>query len=414
MQSGPNSGPTPNHAGTPGCVIVPSESTFVGPFNGERMARRQHQDPKVLQSKGANPFWYIRYRRSVLVGKNQLKRKEVKHHLGYCSELTKREAQRRRDEIMRDVNAQVYAIPSYIALGEFAAIYKQQHLVTLAPGGRKRDVSLIDNHIIPALGDRRLCDIGTEEVQTFLNKKAQEGLSWWTRKACKAVISSIFTKAADWNYWKGQNPSWRTTLGRKRAKRERRILTDEQFRQLMGAMPLEIRLMIATAVTTGMRVSEIIALKWKWVDLEKGTARVEERYYRGDTDEPKTDGSKRELPLGGLVEALRKHRPADFTPDDYVFSKDGGPMDDRAILRNVIRPAAKRLGFHFQGLGWHSFRRQNLTLLQEEGATTFEAMAQAGHTRPSMTSEYTVVDLGRRANAVLRIQERLNVSELVN
>jgi hypothetical protein len=89
-------------------------------------------------------------------------------------------------------------------------------------------------------------------------------------------------------------------------------------------------------------------------------------------------------------------------------------MDDRAILRNVIRPAAKRLGIYFEGLGWHSFRRQNLTLMQEEGATTFEAMAQAGHTRPAMTSEYTVVDFGRRADAVIRLQERLNVSSLVN
>jgi hypothetical protein len=41
-------------------------------------------------------------------------------------------------------------------------------------------------------------------------------------------------------------------------------------------------------------------------------------------------------------------------------------------------------------------------------------MAQAGHTRPSMTSEYTVVNLERRADAVLRVQERLNVSQLVN
>jgi hypothetical protein len=129
---------------------------------------------------------------------------------------------------MREVNAQVYAVPSYIHLQEFAAIYEQKHLVTLAPGGRKRDVSLIHNHIVPALGALRLCDIGTEEVQTFLNTKAQEGLSWWTRKACKAVISSMFTKAADWGYWKGQNPSWRTTLGRKRPTSRRMITSSAE------------------------------------------------------------------------------------------------------------------------------------------------------------------------------------------
>jgi hypothetical protein len=61
-------------------------------------------------------------------------------------------------------------------------------------------------------------------------------------------------------------------------------------------------------------------------------------------------------------------------------------MDDRAILPNVIRPAAKRLGFYFEGFGGHSFRRQNITVIQEEGATAFEAMAQAGHSRPAMTA----------------------------
>jgi integrase len=368
----------------------------------------------VLQSNGEKAYWYIRYRRNVLVGKKQIKRKEVKHHLGYCSEITKREAARRRDEIMRQVNAQVYTMQSHVLFRDFAEVYKERHLVTLAPGGQKRDLSLLDKHLVPALGDLRLCDIGTEEVQAFLNEKARQDLSWWTRRACKAVLSSMFTKATDWGYWQGQNPAWRTSLGRKRPKRERRILTDEQFQVLVSAVAPDVRLMIVVAVTTGMRISEILALKWKCVDLDGASVRVEKRYYRGDTDEPKTDGSKRQLPLGALVEPLRQHRPTDFNPEGYVFNRDGAPLDDRGILRSVIRPAAKRLGFYFEGFGWHSFRRQNLTLLQEEGATTFEAMAQAGHSRPAMTSEYTVVDLGRRASAVLRVQERLNVSGLIN
>jgi len=68
---------------------------------------------------------------------------------------------------------------------------------------------------------------------------------------------------------------------------------------------------------------------------------------------------------------------------------------------------AEQLGFYCEGFGWHSFRRQNLTLIQEEGASAFEAMAQAGHSRPTMTSEYTIVGLERREQAVLRLQQRL-------
>jgi integrase len=375
------------------------------------MARREFQMPAVLRQEGPRPYWYIRYRRKVLVGKDQIERKEVWHTLGSCDQITKRQAQRLRDEVMREVNREVYTIQSQIPFADFAELFMKQHTVTLAPGGQKRDMSLIHNHLLPCLGTARLCDIGTEEVQTFLNAKKNEGLSWWTRKGLQAVLSSIFTKAEDWGYWEGKNPTRRTTLGRKKPKRERRILTDEQLRLLLIAIPEHVRLMVETAVSTGLRISEILGLRWKCVDLNSGVIRVEERLYRGDCGEPKSERAKRILPLAILTERYRLHRPIDAKPEQYVFEDAGEPLDDRSILRNVIRPAAKRLGFYFEGFGWHSFRRQNITVLQEEGATAFEAMAQAGHSRPSMTGEYTIVGFERREQAVRRLQERLLSAE---
>ena len=188
-----------------------------------------------------------------------------------------------------------------------------------------------------------------------------------------AILGSLFTKADDWGYWNGsRNPVLRVRVGRKRLKRKRRILDDEQLRALLAGLPPEIGLMVRTAVSTGMRVSEIIGLKWRAVDLEHGLVHVQERYYRGDTDEPKTDKSRRPLPLGYLTEdfselralALAEH--AKFSGHEYVFHKDGKPFDDREILRDIIRPVAERLGFYFEGFGCHSFRRQNITLIQEE------------------------------------------------
>ncbi len=105
--------------------------------------------------------------------------------------------------------------------------------------------------------------------------------------------------------------------------------------------------------------------------------------YRGETDVPKSERSRRVLPLGHLDGALRRHCPLNSKLDDYVFEKGGVP------------------------LGWHSFRRQNPPLIQEEGATAIEAQAQAGHSRPVMTSEYAVVGLDRREMAVRRAQQRL-------
>ncbi len=380
------------------------------------MARREFQMPSVLRHKGRRPYWYIRYRRKVLVGKDQIKREEKWHTLGDCDEMTKREAQRLRDEIMQDVNREVYTLQSQVRFRDFVKVYKEQHVVTLAPGPQQKYLSLLDNHIVPAFGKLRLCDIGTQEIQALINAKAAEGLSWWTRNDIKEIISGIFTKAEDWGYWQGRNPASRVSLGRKRPKRQKRILTDDQIRQLLAALPLFV-LMIELGVSTSMRISEILGLKWRCVDLERGLVHVEERYYRGDTDEPKSERSRRLLPLGCLTEVLRRRKPSNASPDDYVFHKDGEPLDDRGILRDYIRPAAQQLGFYFEGFGWHSFRRQNLTLIQEEGATAFEAQVQGGHSRPAMTSEYTIVGLERREQAVRRVQERLlgeTVSQAVN
>ena len=61
------------------------------------MARREFQMPSVLRYEGRRPYWYIRYRRKVLVERDQIEREEKWHKLGYCNEISKREAQRLRE-----------------------------------------------------------------------------------------------------------------------------------------------------------------------------------------------------------------------------------------------------------------------------------------------------------------------------
>jgi integrase len=374
------------------------------------MARREYQNPKVKLQKGPRPYWYIRYRVWVYVDKNEKKRREKRQVLGYCDQVTtKREAERLKDEVMRKVNRQVYAIGSHIRFENIVEKYRENHFPTLASSTKGKYGCHLDNHILPYFSGRRLSDVDTESIQRFLNAKNEEGLGWWTVSDFKNILSGIFTKVADWGYWDlaVPNPVLRTKLGRKHWKRERRILTDPEFRRLLMALPALIQLMIMTAVSTGLRVSELLGLKWRAVDLVRGWISVVERYYRGDTDVPKSLSSERGLSLGILGEAFRRLKPLDAKPEDYAFGEGGEPLDDREILKNYIRPAAERLGLYFPGFGWHSFRRQNITRIQEEGANTIDAQLQAGHSRPSMTLEYTIVAEKKRRRAVNRLQKKL-------
>src|SRR5438105_3602684 len=123
--------------------IVPLKPILAAPFEGgRRMARREYQMPGALRQEGPRPYWYIRYRVKVLVGKNEMKRPEKWHRLGYCDEISKREAERLRDQIMQQINREVYTIQSHMHFEEFVEVYKKKHLPTLSSGTQAKYTSL--------------------------------------------------------------------------------------------------------------------------------------------------------------------------------------------------------------------------------------------------------------------------------
>ena len=79
-------------------------------------------------------------------------------------------------------------------------------------------------------------------------------------------------------------------------------------------------------------------------------------------------------------------------------------------VRKALKKAAREAGCDFPGFGLHSFRRANITLRQEEGASAIEANKIAGHATVSMTGEYTIVQLKRQEELTRAIQQRLKTA----
>ncbi len=122
---------------------------------------------------------------------------------------------------------------------------------------------------------------------------------------------------------------------------------------------------------------------------------------------PKSKRSRRDLPIPGVAERYRFLKPADVQPDDFVFQKHGEPLDERALLRQELKPVLRRLKLDFPGFGWHTFRRTHLTVFSEEGGTAFETRDQAGHAKVETTMGYIRTSLDRRTKAVSKVTERL-------
>jgi integrase len=169
-------------------------------------------------------------------------------------------------------------------------------------------------------------------------------------------------------------------------------------------------LIIETCIATGTRISEVLGLQWKHVDLDAGTIKIEQRVWHQDIDRPKSEDSRRTLGIGDLVPRFAAKAADDGAlPAAYVFQQQrapGRPLWDSGV-RDALHQAAEAEGCDFPGLGPHSFRRANITWRQEVGGSAIEASKIAGHNSLEMTGEYTFVTPERQNELTRRIQQKL-------
>jgi len=166
-------------------------------------------------------------------------------------------------------------------------------------------------------------------------------------------------------------------------------------------------LILETCIATAARISEVLGLQWKHVDLQAGTIKIEQRVWHQELGRPKSDGSKRVLGIGDLVARYRAWGPAE--PDAFVFQQKrcpGKPLWDSGV-RDALHQAAEAEGCDFAGLGPHSFRRANITWRQEVGGSAIEASKIAGHSDLHTTGHYTLVSAERQNELTRRIQDKL-------
>ncbi len=372
----------------------------------ERMARREYQDPSVLAGGTTRKYWYIRYRRKVLVGPGEIGRREKQHFLGWCDEMTKRQAEREKSAVMREVNGEVYSIQSHVPFGDFLDTYMGEHFRTIKRPTQNTYRQQIETHIRPGFAGRKLCDLTPLEITRFFGLLQDAGIAKTTRNTIKGILSSVFKRARLWGYvTAGTDPVKDSEVGGGPQRvREKRIPTRAEVALLLESVDDQLRLLIETLMYTGMRISEALGLHWRNVDTDRGVIYVVERYCRGDWDVPKSEKGRRVLPLGSLTPKYAERRRGG---DDLVFHENGEPLRDDMLLANVLSRKMVKLGIKFPGFGWHTFRRAHLTWLRDEGATVLETMEQAGHSRPDVTSLYVVDDLRRREALVRSIQTRM-------
>jgi integrase len=173
-----------------------------------------------------------------------------------------------------------------------------------------------------------------------------------------------------------------------------------QVQMLADALKEPVRSFTLLLVLTGLRVGELLALRWGSVDLKARLLRVVETVYDGHFDKPKTKRGMRTIPIGAQTAAiLNVLRPVAVDARSLIFAKsDQTPLDRGNLLRKHLKPVAKKLGL--PGVTWHLLRYSHATMLDVVGTPIGTMQALLGHSAPEITREiylHAVPEEQRRA-----------------
>ena len=381
------------------------------------------QHPKILEAKFREGWmWFFRYYADEVQADGSVKTIRKKHAVGLSrgdGKITKKEGEVERDKFLAKLNAptveaavELVAPTGVVLLGEVARMYKEGYLSRekqLATPTREKQTYYLDQLIVPKWGTFRLNQIRPQAVEDWLHGTFD---AWWTMYSVRAIMSRLYYYAEGYGLWEEgrRSPASRAKLGKKRYKYERRILSFEETARVLARLDELTCLVIETCIATGARISEVLGLQWRHVNLDAATVKIEQRVWHQEVGRPKTEESRRVLGIGDLAQQLRARAlKIGAKPDMWVFPQKccaEKPMWDSTV-RELLHEAAKAEGCDFLGLGPHSFRRANITWRQEVGGSAIEASRIAGHTNLETTSQYTFVAAERQNELTRRIQKKL-------
>jgi integrase len=170
-------------------------------------------------------------------------------------------------------------------------------------------------------------------------------------------------------------------------------------RLLEAARGDRLEALYVLALNTAMRQGELLALKWDYVDLERGVLRVRRTLTRSDKGlvlgEPKTKKSRRTIRLtAGAAQALRDHLTCQleemervrflYEPGGLIFATEVGTIINPSNLRNrSFKRLLKRAGL--RPLRFHDLRHTCATLLLSKDVNIKVVSEMLGHASVSIT-----------------------------
>jgi integrase len=344
--------------------------------------------------KRREPVWIGRYR---IVGKDSAKvlgkawTKRSRPPEGYLTRSQAEEALRR----LLTSQAATARASEGMTFGQVADAYLRSLEARIHSGSFRASTlrtysNIIEKELRPRWGELPIASVTREDIGDYRAELAARNLAATTLNQSRAIVRGIFGLAVE-RFGLEEDPS----LAFKRAKTRRATSgkigfypPDEVMRLIEHAESEQDGAVLLTAAFTGLRASELRALRWRSVEFAGSLVHVE----RGFTDEGGEDLPKsyrvRSVPLMPQVAlALTQLRTRDFftDDDDLVFCNQVGNVLDYDALSRRYRAAQKRAGL--RPLRFHDLRHSFGTMAVRQFPIT-DVQTWMGHADIATTRKY--------------------------
>ena len=332
----------------------------------------------------------------------------------------KGDAQKRLTELLASLDKGLYTPPGRLTVAEHLHQWLEGYVKTNC-SQRTLDgyQSIIEHHLIPALGHIQLKHLHKQAIETYYGK-AREKLSARTIHHFHRVLSQALRQAVIDGYL-GSNPCGLLKV-KVPHKTIMRTLTPSEVEVLVDmAKDNHYYPVIYTAVSTGLRQAELLGLRWRDVDLDMMSISISQVLYKRkgicEFKEPKTSHSRRRVAMTPkLALYLREYRAEreslywqlgqPLTLDSLVFASPEGKPLDPCVLSHEFARIVKRAGL--KGVRFHDLRHTFASLMLLRGAKPKVISEALGHSSVAFTMDtYSHIIEGMQSDAMALLDEVL-------
>ena len=341
-----------------------------------------------------------RYRLDINLGTNPATGKPIRKTV-YGLSAEEALAKARKIQVQHDEGT--YTEPSKLTVGQWLDVWHDEYLGNVKADTAKQYESYIRVHLKPTLGHVKLSALSPHMVQALCNKAQRstddkKGLSAKSVRNMCGILHAAMEKAVSLSYIKS-NPTNSVTMPRIE-RREMTVIKDDDVSRFLEAIKGDAyECVYLMDLFTGLRLGEILGLRWACADFDKGTIFVEKQLKRrkGDTHylaSLKTDRTRTLTPSAYVMNLLRQQRTRQREQQlkaggayknamGLVFTNDtGGHLVGNTVYKH-LKAIVKGLGL--DAVRFHDLRHSFALLSLQNGDDIKTLQENMGHATISTT-----------------------------